>query len=64
LGGGGAGAAPLAARYDYAAAVDRFKAGQDLARQGGAQVDHIEASIIDTRLRAMESLLREQAAER
>jgi predicted Zn-dependent protease len=53
-----------AARYDYAAAVDRFKAGQDLARQGGAQVDHIEASIIDTRLRAMESLLREQAAER
>ena len=53
-----------AARYDYAAAVDRFKAGQDLARQGGAQVDHIEASIIDTRLRAVESLLREQAAER
>jgi predicted Zn-dependent protease len=53
-----------AARYDYAAAVDRFKAGQDLARRGGPQVDHIEASIIDTRLRAMESLLREQAAER
>lgn len=53
-----------AARYDYAAAVDRFKAGQDMARRGGAAVDHIEASIIDTRLRAMESLLREQAAER
>lgn len=53
-----------AARYDYAAAVDRLKAGQDLARRGGAQVDHIEASIIDTRLRAVESLLREQAAER
>ena len=53
-----------AARYDYAAAVDRFKAGQDLARRGGPQVDHIEASIIDTRLRAVESLLREQAAER
>ena len=53
-----------AARYDYAAAVDRFKAGQDLARRGGAAADHIEASIIDTRLRAMESLLREQAAER
>lgn len=53
-----------AARYDYAAAVDRFKAGQDLARRGGAQVDYIEASIIDTRLRAVESLLREQAAER
>lgn len=53
-----------AARYDYAAAVDRFKAGQDLARRGGAAADHIEASIIDTRLRATESLLREQAAER
>jgi len=53
-----------AARYDYAAAVDRFKAGQDLARRGGAGVDHIEASIIDTRLRAVELLLREQAAER
>ena len=46
------------ARYDYAAAVDRFKAGQDLARRGGA--DFIEASIIDTRLRAVESLLKEQ----
>ncbi len=53
-----------AARYDYAAAVDRFKAGQDLARRGGAGVDHIEASIIDTRLRAVELLLREQTAER
>ena len=53
-----------AAHYDYAAAVDRFKAGQDLARRGGPQVDHIEASIIDTRLKVVESLLREQAAER
>lgn len=53
-----------AARYDYAAAVDRFKAGQDMARRGSGAADHIEASIIDTRLRAMESLLREQAAER
>ena len=52
------------ARYDYAAAVDRFKAGQDMARRGGPQVDHIEASIIDTRLKAVELLLREQAAER
>lgn len=53
-----------AARYDFAAAVDRFKAGQDLARKSGAQNDYIEASIIDTRLRAVESRLREQAAER
>lgn len=53
-----------AARYDYAAAVDRFKAGQDLARTSRAAADHVEASIIDTRLRAVELLLREQAAER
>ncbi|MDD2544768.1 MAG: M48 family metalloprotease [Burkholderiaceae bacterium] len=53
-----------ALRYDYAAAVDRFKAGQDLARRSSAPEDYIEASIIDTRLRALQSLLREQAAER
>jgi predicted Zn-dependent protease len=53
-----------AARYDYAAAVDRFKAGQDLARRSGASADHFEASIIDTRLKTVESLLREQTAER
>jgi len=52
------------ARYDYAAAVDRFKAGQDMARKSGSGVDYIEASIIDTRLRAVQSLLKEQTAER
>jgi len=51
------------AHYDYAAAVDRFKAAQDLARTSHTQADHIEASIIDTRLRAVEALLREQARE-
>ncbi len=50
-----------AVRYDYGAAVDRLKAGQDLARRSTAPEDHIEASIIDTRLRAMQALLREQA---
>lgn len=60
----GAEAEAHAARYDYAAAVDRFKAGQDLARRSSAAGDYIEASIIDTRLRAVESLLKEQAAER
>ncbi|MDF1485186.1 M48 family metalloprotease [Ramlibacter sp. H39-3-26] len=53
-----------AAHKDYAAAIDRFKAGQNLARRGGPGADYIEASIIDTRLREMESLVREQAAER
>lgn len=51
---------------DYAAARDRFKAGQDmardLARKGGG--DFYDASIIDTRLREVESLLKEQAADR
>lgn len=47
---------------DYAAAMDRLRAAQDLVRRGG--VDHIEASIIDTRVRQVESLLREQALER
>jgi predicted Zn-dependent protease len=53
----------FAAHLDYAAAQNRFKAAQDLARQGG-QVDHIEASIIDTRSRQLAALMREQALER
>lgn len=52
-----------AARFDYEAALNRFKAAQDVARQGG-KIDHIEASIIDTRTRQLESLVREQALER
>src|SRR5690606_26266379 len=51
------------AQLDYTAALDRFKAAQDLVRRG-AGGDHIEASIIDTRARQVESLLREQALER
>jgi predicted Zn-dependent protease len=51
------------AQLDYQAALDRFKAGQEMARKG-AGADHIEASIIDTRARQVESLLREQALER
>nr|MBA2673388.1 peptidase M48 [Ramlibacter sp.] len=52
------------AHLDYAAALDRFKAAQDAARKGASAQDHIEASIIDTRARQVESLLREQALER
>lgn len=52
------------AYLDYAAALDRLKAAQDLVRKGGAGGDHIEASIIDTRARQVESLLREQSLER
>jgi predicted Zn-dependent protease len=60
-----------AAQFDYAAALDRFKAGQEAARQlardaarTGQPVDHVEASILDTRARAVGLLLREQALER
>ncbi|HXD40332.1 MAG TPA: M48 family metalloprotease [Ramlibacter sp.] len=53
------------AHLDYQAAMDRFKAAQELARKASAGgADHIEASIIDTRARQVESLLREQALER
>lgn len=62
------------ARLDYAAALDRFKAAQELVRQdqrashvGDADkeaAEHIDASIIDTRRRQVELLLKEQTLER
>ena len=53
------------ARMDYAGAVDRFKAARTLSAKGSLEAaDHIEASIIDTRLRLAESRLREQALQR
>ncbi len=53
-----------AARFDYAAARDRFAAAQDLLRRGTDSSDYIEASIIDTRSKQVEALLREQMKER
>jgi predicted Zn-dependent protease len=50
------------AHVDWAGAVDRYKAGQELMRKQGG--DYVEASIIDTRLREAESRLREDAADR
>ena len=52
------------AQLDYPAALARLKAAQDMARKGGAAGDHIEASIVDTRTRQVELLVREQAVER
>ena len=54
------------AHLDYAAAADRFKAAQELARELArkGQADHFEASIIDSRARQIALLLREQALER
>ncbi len=55
------------ARLDYAAALDRFKAAQAVSHQqhgGQAAADHIDASIIDTRQRQVQSLLKEQTLDR
>ncbi len=58
-----------AMELDYGAAVDRFKAAQSLAHQMAQEgkldrAGHIEASIIDARLRELERLRREQTLER
>lgn len=54
------------AQLDYAGALERLKAAQDRPRAPGAgnsSADHIDASIIDTRRRQIEALLKEQAQE-
>lgn len=53
-----------AAQLDYPAAVQRLKAAQELARQRQRSDEHFDASIVDTRLRQLEQLVREQALER
>jgi predicted Zn-dependent protease len=53
-----------AVRFDYAAARDRYAAAQDLIRRGAGGNDHIEASIIETRSKQVDALLREQMRER
>ncbi|MFM1979894.1 MAG: hypothetical protein RLZ68_1159, partial [Pseudomonadota bacterium] len=49
------------AQLDYAAALEQLKAAQNMVRQGSGGADHIEASILDTRTRQVELLVREQA---
>ena len=51
-----------AAQFDYAGALDRFKAAQDLVRRGTD--DFMEASIVDARARALQLLLHEEALKR
>jgi len=56
-----------AARLDYTGALDRLKAAQDrIKASGGANssADLIDASIIDTRVRQLQALVREQVAAR
>ncbi|MBG6073478.1 MULTISPECIES: M48 family metalloprotease [unclassified Polaromonas] len=52
-----------AAQLDYGAALDRFKAAQGLIRSQPGRADYVEASIIDTRTRQAESILKEQALQ-
>lgn len=53
------------ARMDLQGAQDRFRAAQDVARQGKLQPgDHIEASIVDTRVREIQAQLRDMQLER
>ena len=53
------------ARMDWQGAIDRFRAAQDWAKTHALQAgDHIEASIVDTRLRQAQALVREMQTER
>jgi hypothetical protein len=51
------------AMLDYGAALDRFKAAQNVVKSN-SPADHIDASIIDTRRRQVELLLKEQTLDR
>ncbi|MDP4613767.1 MAG: peptidase M48, partial [Limnohabitans sp.] len=47
------------ARLDWEGALDRFRAAQDLAKRSRLKAgEHIEASIVDTRLREVQAKLR------
>ena len=48
---------------DLSGAVDRLRAGRQAARDGGAQNDFIEASVIEARLRDIEAERKRLAAE-
>ena len=55
------------ARLDYQAALDRFRAAQDMVRKpppGSGPIDHVEASIIDARAREVEAIVKEYAKEK
>ena len=53
------------ARMDWTGAVDRFRAAQDWAKNNRLQAgDHIEASIVDTRLRLAQAQIRDMQTER
>ncbi len=51
------------AQLDYPAALDRLRAAQAMLRSNPASGDFMDASIIDTRARQVDSLVREQALQ-
>ena len=51
------------AQLDYPAALDRLRAAQAMLRSNPASGDFMDASIIDTRARQVDSLIREQALQ-
>ena len=51
------------ARLDYQAAVDRLRAAQNMLRGNPAGGDFMESSIIDTRTRQVDVLVKEQVAQ-
>jgi predicted Zn-dependent protease len=51
------------AQLDYAGALDRLRAAQALVRSNPGSADYVEASIVDTRTRQVESVIKEQALQ-
>jgi predicted Zn-dependent protease len=52
------------ARLDWEGALDRFRAAQELAKRSQLKAaDHIEASIVDTRLREVQARWRQVQAQ-
>lgn len=51
------------AQLDYTAALDRLRAAQNMMRSNPGSADFMEGSIIDTRARQVDSLVKEQALQ-
>ena len=52
-----------AARLDYPGALDRLRAAQNMMRSNPASADFMEGSIIDTRARQLDALIKQQTLQ-
>ncbi|MDB5964930.1 MAG: peptidase [Polaromonas sp.] len=52
-----------AAQFDYSGALDRLRAAQAMMKSNPRSADFMESSIIDTRARQLDSLVKEQALQ-